>query len=62
MLTAVLALKRRARPAADLQPDLWGVEVGDEYVFGCGMDYRGRWRHLDAIYAVPGTNRPGGLA
>jgi hypoxanthine phosphoribosyltransferase len=53
VLTAVLALKRRARPAADLQPDLWGVEVGDEYVFGCGMDYCGRWRHLDAIYALP---------
>ena len=22
------------------------------FLFGCGMDYRGRWRHLDAIYAV----------
>jgi hypoxanthine-guanine phosphoribosyltransferase len=29
------------------------VQAGDEYLFGCGMDYHDRWRHLDAIYAIP---------
>src|SRR5262249_31378190 len=42
--TAVLVSKRipsaRARPKADYV----GVEVDDVYVFGCGMDYLGRWR------------------
>lgn len=49
---AVLVHKRHARARADLQPDFTGIEAGDEFLFGCGMDYRGRWRHLDAIYAV----------
>jgi hypoxanthine phosphoribosyltransferase len=26
--------------------------VPDRYVFGCGMDYKGYWRNLPAIYAV----------
>ena len=35
-----------------IRPDLVGLEVDDRYVFGCGMDYRNRWRHLPAIYAL----------
>lgn len=50
--TAVLVVKRvpgaRARPKVDYV----GVEVDDVYVFGCGMDYLGRWRGLPALYAV----------
>jgi hypoxanthine phosphoribosyltransferase len=32
--------------------DYAGVEVDDVYVFGCGMDYRGYWRGLPALYAL----------
>lgn len=52
--TAVLVRKRHDRAGAMSGPDHVGLEVGDEYVFGCGMDYRGRWRHLDAIWGLPG--------
>jgi hypoxanthine phosphoribosyltransferase len=52
--TVVLVQKRHARGLADFHPDLVGLEVGDEFVFGCGMDYQGRWRHLPAIWAVDG--------
>jgi hypoxanthine phosphoribosyltransferase len=52
--TAVLVRKRHDRAAVRLVPDHVGLEVGDEYVFGCGMDYQGRWRHLDAIWGLPG--------
>ncbi|MBM4196185.1 MAG: hypoxanthine-guanine phosphoribosyltransferase [Gammaproteobacteria bacterium] len=56
---AVLAHKRHGRPVAAVRPDYVGVEVGDEYVFGCGMDLDGRWRHLDSLYTldhgVPGA-------
>jgi hypoxanthine phosphoribosyltransferase len=52
--TAVLVRKRHARALADFQPDLVGLEVGDEFVFGCGMDLQGRWRHLPEIWAVDG--------
>lgn len=51
--TAVLVRKRHERASSPLTPDHVGLEVGDEYVFGCGMDYRGRWRHLDAIWGLP---------
>jgi len=50
--TAVLVVKKigagRARPKVDYV----GVEVDDVYVFGCGMDYRGYWRGLPALYAA----------
>lgn len=51
--TLVLVRKHHARPVGDLVPDHVGLEVGDEYVFGCGMDYQGRWRHLDQIWGLP---------
>jgi len=45
----------RARPKVDYR----GVEVGDVYLFGCGMDYRGYWRGLPALYALaPAKARP----
>ncbi len=53
VLVAVLARKRHGRGVAELTPDLVGLDLGDEYVFGCGMDYQEHWRHLDAIYALP---------
>ncbi len=50
-LAAVLCEKElgRAKPA---RADFTGVTVPDRYVFGCGMDVRGMWRNLPAIYAV----------
>lgn len=51
VLTAVLVRKRHSDELCG-QPDFWGIEVGNEYVFGCGMDYRERWRHLNEIYAL----------
>lgn len=53
IVVAVLVRKRHARAVAGPAADLVGIETGDEYLFGCGMDYRDRWRHLDAIYALP---------
>lgn len=50
--TLVLVRKRHARPVGGLVPDHVGLEVGDEYVFGCGMDYQGHWRHLDQIWGI----------
>ena len=52
VVTAVLVRKRHRRATADITPDYVGVEVGDEYVFGCGMDLHERWRHLDSIWAI----------
>jgi hypoxanthine phosphoribosyltransferase len=46
--TAVLVKKRVTREVT-LEPDFWGLEVPDRYVFGRGMDYRGHWRNLAEI-------------
>jgi hypoxanthine phosphoribosyltransferase len=51
--TVVLVRKRHARPVTGREPDIAGLEVGDEYVFGCGMDYQGHWRHLPEIWGLP---------
>ena len=33
--------------------DFTALECPDRYLFGCGMDYRGYWRNLPDIYALP---------
>jgi hypoxanthine phosphoribosyltransferase len=52
VVTAVLADKRTglARP---VEADHVALECPDRYLFGCGMDYKGYWRNLPAIYALP---------
>ena len=51
-LTCVLVDKDigRSRP---LTADFVALTCPDRYLFGCGMDYRGYWRNLPAIYALP---------
>ncbi len=49
-LKAVLVKKRK--PSAVTSVDFFGLEVPDRYVFGCGMDYRGRFRNLPEVYAL----------
>src|SRR5687768_3289885 len=39
----------RSKP---IRADFVGIVVPDRYVFGFGMDVRGAWRNLPAIYAV----------
>jgi hypoxanthine phosphoribosyltransferase len=49
--TAALVVKRVAESVPRPRVHFAGVEVDDVYVFGCGMDYRGYWRGLKALYA-----------
>ena len=50
-LTAVFADKDIGR-AKPLAPDFVGVTLPNRYVFGYGMDVKGAWRNLPAIYAM----------
>ena len=54
VLSAVLVHKHHRRGAVLDGADVTGVHIEDRYVFGCGMDYRGKFRNLPAIYAVKG--------
>ena len=50
-LTAVFSDKQIGR-AKPVTADFVGLELPDRYVFGYGMDVRGAWRNLPAIYAL----------
>ena len=56
VVSTVLVRKRHDRAIDGVRPDIVGLEVADHYVFGCGMDYQHRWRHLPAIYAIKDEN------
>ena len=50
--SAVLVEKQHERRVPGLQADFVGLKVPDSYVFGCGLDYRERFRNLPGVYAV----------
>lgn len=52
IVSTVLVRKCHDHAATELRPDHVGLEVDDRYVFGCGMDFRHRWRHLPEIWAL----------
>jgi hypoxanthine phosphoribosyltransferase len=49
--TAVLVEKDIGRPKP-IAADFVGLRIPNRYVFGFGMDVRGQWRNLPAIYAL----------
>lgn len=51
----VLVSKQHSRRQIGPKPDLVGLEVGDEFVFGCGMDYRGQGREVPEIWGLGGV-------
>ncbi|MCK9382950.1 MAG: hypoxanthine-guanine phosphoribosyltransferase [Sulfuritalea sp.] len=53
VLSVVFADKNlgRSKPVA---ADFVGVHLPNRYVFGFGMDVKGAWRNLPAVYAVKG--------
>ena len=54
--TCVFVEKLHDRKAnAAYHPDFVGAEVGDKYLFGCGMDYKGFFRNLMGVYALQPT-------
>jgi len=50
--SAVLVRKIHDRETTGTLPKFIGMEVGDKYIFGCGMDVYENWRHLDEIRAL----------
>ncbi len=49
--SAVFADKEIGR-SKPISPDFVGVKLPDRYVFGFGMDVKGAWRNLPAVYAL----------
>jgi hypoxanthine phosphoribosyltransferase len=49
---AVLTRKLHNRCVDGVSAKYMGLDVPDRYVFGCGMDYQGYFRNLNAVYAL----------
>jgi len=55
VLMAVLVEKLHLRKVTPgMCADFSGFEVGDRFLFGYGLDYKGYWRNAPGIYAVKG--------
>lgn len=52
ILSAVIA-RKEVEHLTPYRPDYIALECGADYLFGCGMDYRGYWRNLPEIRALP---------
>lgn len=55
IMMAVLVEKLHLRKVTPgMRADFTGIEVGDRFLFGYGLDYKGYWRNAPGIYAVKG--------
>jgi hypoxanthine phosphoribosyltransferase len=55
IMMAVLVEKLHLRKVTPgLKADFTGIEVGDRFLFGYGLDYKGYWRNAPCIYALKG--------
>ena len=53
-ISVFLIRKSHDRKTANIQPDYVGLERGDCYVYGAGMDLNGYFRNLSSIHYVAG--------
>lgn len=55
VMMAVLIEKLHLRKVTPgMRADFTGIEVGDRFLFGYGLDYKGYWRNAPAVYALKG--------
>lgn len=53
IMMAVLVEKLHLRKVTPgMRADFTGIEVGDRFLFGFGLDYQGYWRNAPGIYAL----------
>ena len=52
VISAVLLQKKHDRLKSGMHCEFVALEIDDRYVFGYGMDYKGKLRHLEQIYAL----------
>jgi len=49
---STVLVEKKLPHSKPIKADFVGLEVPNQYVFGCGMDAYGWWRNLPAIYAL----------
>jgi len=51
-ISTVTLFDKVTRRIVDVDVEYRGFEVGDEFLLGYGMDWEGRYRNLDSVWAV----------
>lgn len=51
-VSTVTLVDKTRRRLVDVPLEYRGFEVGDEYLVGYGLDWKGRYRNLDSLWAV----------
>lgn len=51
-VASVVLVDKRVDDERPIAADFAALHAPDKYLFGCGMDYRGHWRNLSAIFAL----------
>lgn len=51
-IKSLVLVDKQCERTVEISADYVGLNAPDRYLFGCGMDYKGYWRNLPAIYAV----------
>jgi len=54
MMAALVEKLHLRKVTPGMRADFTGIEVGDRFLFGYGLDYKGYWRNAPGIYAVKG--------
>jgi hypoxanthine phosphoribosyltransferase len=54
MMAALVEKLHLRKVTPGMRADFSGIEVGDRFLFGYGLDYKGYWRNAPGIYAVKG--------
>ncbi len=54
MMAAMIEKLHLRKVTPGMRADFTGIEVGDRFLFGYGLDYRGYWRNAPGIYALKG--------
>lgn len=51
-VVGVVLVDKQIAEARPIEADHAALAAPDRYLFGCGMDFRGHWRNLPAVYAL----------
>ena len=54
MMAALVEKLHLRKVTPGMRADFTGIEIGDRFLFGYGLDYKGYWRNAPGIYAVKG--------
>ena len=52
MMAALVEKLHLRKVTPGMRADFTGIEVGDRFLFGYGLDYKGYWRNAPGIYAL----------